>query len=376
MQLTETSYVPILKWKAAEMQALKDLASKGNIMPLIEFVMPSFKGKKEDLKDNLEKVAKDLREKFAQQRIKQIPDEIEENWGTEPIFIDFSLLDTTDLRVESIKNITESCLKKGLQVVPTINLADPEIVIKEVSKLHGHHQQGICLRVSLIDMKDINELNKKIIDFLQNFNVSPKEIFLLIDLKEKGQDFSNYSSVYEVTQKITRLKEWRAVILGAGAFPKDLSECKNDADNYFDRWDWRNWSLKKANGKNERIPTFADYAIRHPIYSQQLLLYRGSASIKYTLEDKWLVMKGKRDKSEHYLAHAAVLTKTKLFYGETFSKGDRLIKEKADHYPAYMKNKKLGGTGNSTTWIYIGTNHHISCVQHQLSNFSESAASE
>jgi hypothetical protein len=53
--------------------------------------------------------------------------------------------------------------------------------------------------------------------------------------------------------------------------------------------------------------------------------------------------------------------------GKDFSAGDKFIKEKADHFEKYMKNKELKGTGNTEAWLSVGINHHLTLVVHQLS---------
>ena len=111
-------YVPILKWKRGEENALKHLAEnyKNMITPLIELVMPPpslFKDKERKIKKSDEEIFEELISDFRNKRISQIPDEIKMAWGSSPIYIDFSLLYTIPLKIESINGI----IKKGLMWV-------------------------------------------------------------------------------------------------------------------------------------------------------------------------------------------------------------------------------------------------------------------
>ena len=107
-------YVPILKWKRAEQNALQALHEKDKklMTPLIQFVMPKPKAK--DIPEKqFEAVISAFREKLP-----QLPQHILKAWGTAPIFIDFSLLYTTALKVESMKAITASGHALGMRLIP------------------------------------------------------------------------------------------------------------------------------------------------------------------------------------------------------------------------------------------------------------------
>src|SRR6266404_7930942 len=107
-------YVPILKWKRAEQNALQALKDKDKelMTPLIQFVMPKAKSKDSPEKQ-FESVIANFREK-----IPLLPQQILKAWGMAPIFIDFSLLYTTALKVEAIKNITVSGHALGIHFIP------------------------------------------------------------------------------------------------------------------------------------------------------------------------------------------------------------------------------------------------------------------
>ena len=125
-------YVPMLKWKRAEQGALEVLTSENKkyITPVIQFVMP-----KQKPQDTLE----DVVARFKKQ-LTQIPDRIIEVWGNEPIFIDFSLLFTTELKVEGIKSILISGYQKHTIFIPVIHLND-EKEIKRCGVFNGQRNK-------------------------------------------------------------------------------------------------------------------------------------------------------------------------------------------------------------------------------------------
>ena len=373
-------YVPILKWKSAEQRALKDLKEedKKQITPLIELVMPKvssiYKDREKKIKKTPEEMTNEMLQKFKEKRVKVIPKEILEFWGTAPILIDFSLLHdgehTTQLKVDGMNAIIPDGIALGLSLTPVVGLNDDTEIRSAVCALAKKCGHGFCLRISASDLMDVAKLNEKITTFLGACGVDEKDIDLLIDVKAISEKAGVYLQYVSFTQQIKNLNKWRNFIFSSGAFPEDLSECKFGDPSFLSRFDWINWVEYFKNKSTEltRIPTFSDYTIRNPIFKESLQFYHSTTSIKYTLEDTWMVMKGKVREYELYLASANLLANSEHFSGEDFSAGDKFIAEKAKHYPAYMKNKKLKGTGGSEDWIYMGINHHLTLVAHRVAN--------
>lgn len=365
---TSRHYIPILKWKRAEQGALKALGeeSKKYITPLVQFVMP-----KEEPEEQLEEVVSRF-----EKLIPKIPEKLVEIWGNSPVFVDFSLLFTTPLKVKSSRTILKEGLKLGAIFIPVIYLNDDFKIIETACLLAKENRSGICLRLICYDLFDLIKLNQDITEILSSMKLTNENIDLLIDIKEIEDNGNKYIKYFNLSQKIPDLLKWRTFIFASGAFPKDLSGCEFAEENLISRLDWKNWSEQLNNRKLQRVPAFSDYTIQYPIYDEASQFFHPTTSIKYTLENEWLIMKGRRQKFGLYLANAAELVKDKRFYGENFSYGDKYIAEKADHYPIYMKEKDKGrdikGTGSTETWLRAGINHHLALVAHQIAaaNFS------
>lgn len=372
-------YVPILKWKRAEQRALKDLKDEDRerIIPLVELVMPKvsspYKDKERKVKKTREETFSEIVSKFKTQRTKEIPEEIKKSWGDQPIFIDFSLLYeaefTIRLKVESITTILSAGYDLDLNLIPVINLNDEKEIKDVACELSKKYGKGLCLRITTSDLADIEKLNGKLKDFLGNFRMSVNNIDLLIDLKSIQDNIGEYLGLVNLSQKLVDITDWRGFIFAAGAFPEDLSKCKFDEATLIPRLDWKQWLQHNHGNGISRIPTFADYTIRNPIYKESDQFYAPTTSIRYTLEDDWMIMKGKRQDFKLYLVNAKLLAgDSDHFSGEAFSAGDKYIAEKARHYDEYIKNPKIKGTGGSEDWIYVGINHHLTLTAHQLAN--------
>jgi hypothetical protein len=383
--VTPNRYIPILKWKRAEQSALQALSDKGknSITPIIELVMPTVQpvrkiDKIRSIKKTQEEIFTETVNKFQEKRVKEIPGEILQYWGTKPVFIDFTLLyNGVQLKIDSLNKIFSAGAYKNLKLIPVLNLNDDSTIKEAIVSNSKKYNQGVCLRVSLSNLSDTNILNNTIEFFLKKFNLSRQDIDLLIDIKEIKENGGLYLRFINASQKIEHLSEWRNFIFASGAFPENLSECKLDEPTFLPRFDWQNWAYQIREKKLRRNPYFSDYTIRNPIFHEALQYYRSTPSIKYTLKNDWLILKGQLHHSEHYLVNAKLLVEdmTDSFSGEGYSWGDKKIAEKARYYHQYVreKNKTLAegkGTGGSTDWISWGINHHLILVLDQIANFS------
>ncbi len=361
-------YIPILKWKAAERRALNELVArldaekKKLVSPLIQLVMPSPKTPKnpsqtKTREEQLVEVVGSLRTK-----LQTIPEEIAKEWGADPMFIDVSLLYTPELRAESMNQILTVGETLGASLIPVVNLSSDEEVGKVSCSLAKKYGHGLCLRLVRSDFKDMPDLMKRLDSFLSSCSVPVDKIDLLVDLKE--DENNEYPVILSLCQQIPNLTAWRTFIFASGAFPVDLNGCKVGEKNPLPRSDWKNWSQQR-NAKLKRHPSFADYTIQHPIYKESTQFFAPSASIRYTLNDEWIVMRGQRGKSQQYLANARILSELPEYkkFGENFSYGDAQIKSRG-------KDLSSKQTGNATTWLVIGINHHLACVISQISTLS------
>lgn len=361
-------YIPILKWKRSEQVALKALEQehKEYITPLIQFVMP--KNKPDDELTDAELLA-DIVAKF-ENLAPEIPEKLIGVWGYSPIFVDISLLFTTPLKVKSLNVILRGGHKQGGIFVPVIYLNDDPKIKKIAFSLARENGNGICLRLICSDFANLTRMNQDIVELLSSSRLKKDNIDLLVDIKETGENDNKCVKYLGLSQNIPDLLKWRTFSFASGSFPEDLTECKLDEENFIPRIDWKSWKGQVDSKKLQRKPSFADYTVQHPIYNVSTQFFSPSASIKYTLEDKWLIMKGKKRKYEMYLAHAKLLSTDRHFYGEDFSYGDQYIAEKARHYNVYIKDKSIKGTGTPETWIRAGINHHLVLTARQISNLS------
>ena len=159
------------------------------------------------------------------------------------------------------------------------------------------------------------------------------------------------------------LHQWRTLSFAGGAFPANLGEVHRDAISPVPRTHWLVWSeLVSEAGALRRPPAFSDYAISSPGHLDfDPTKMSMSANIRYTHEREFLVVKGHgiiKGSATQYPGLARALKSRPEYAGPTFSAGDRYV----DRVAAGREK----GSGNATTWRWVGTDHHLGYVVDQI----------
>jgi hypothetical protein len=371
--MVEQKYTPILKWKSAEKGAISDLTNiqKDAIIPLFEFIQPTYVSKK----------AQGIgittpEEQLLQLEAETTPQDLLLTWGDGRLFYsDFSLIIDESIRLEFGKRFLYNCEKLKLETAPVLNLtADGEKYQNKIIGITKNNNKKICIRINWAELLDPIHVKEQIQNIIIKNQLNYSNMAILIDLKD---DVSNVRTAFTKFQTILNACNFSDIIIASGAFPKDMTEYKIDQpDNHKNREDWSNWMLLRDSNYT-KTPRFADYTIRHPIYDESIMKYRSTATIKYTLPDRWNIYKGQVGVYSDYLANANIIRTLKDFYGPTFSAGDAFIDKKGLFYIDYTRSvaespsKKSSGTGNTEQWIRAGINHHIATVIDQISNLPD-----
>ena len=359
-------YIPILRWRPAEMTAVQKLFSKDreHITPLIEFIMPPPKTDKEDYK----KILKESKEVFLK-RLPEVAEQVVKYCGRATIFADVHLLDG-DIRASTLNQILSSTNQLDIFSIPVVYIipvtsTDADMATRKVAITHAKKSNtGLCIRLDESHFAD-EQLSVHILDFIKESKLQIENIDILLDFKFINKDITP-EMVVEKFSRIPNIKEWRSIILSCGSFPEDLSSFEKHSHNKIDRLDLKLWKAVSKNSVLQRKPIYSDYTIQHPIHHGHILGANTSASIRYTDDEHWEIWRGEglRNKTgaghKQYPAHAQLLVKQKSFKGATYSYADGYIAERAG-----SDNKN---TGNPTTWLTAGINHHITLTSRQISN--------
>jgi hypothetical protein len=359
-------YTPILKWKKAEENAIRDLSNsqKDSVLPVFEFVQPvkvSDKLKDQGIKNVNEWLIKILSE--------SIPQDIFRSWGGGRLFFaDFTLIEPIDIRIKFAERFIANSVKSNLEPILVVNIESD--IAEYVSFLVAQSRlvlgSKVCLRFTKIGLSSLTE---NLSSFHEDYGAISNNVSILIDLKEDTSE-ELFLSALESLSKVKSLNEYDNVIVASGAFPEDMSRITTEDDRR-PRKDWNNWFNNRLSCKISRYPSFADYTVRYPIYNPLVEHCRATATIKYTLSDEWRFLKGKVGDHKQYLAYASVFRENEEFYGRDFSAGDKFIDDKGLHFEGYeelpVKERK---PGNASQWIYACMNHHVAVVVDQIAGLT------
>ena len=353
-----THYIPTIRWKRGERLAIKALPAeiRSSMTPLIEIPPGRFK---------LRKTEKML---VIENRVTEFAKEIMECWGNDPFFIDFGFLSsplnrTSDGRHIILRMVEESDLN-NLRIIPVTGLYRDKHHYQALKALLQKGARDVCVRISCSDV-DNGSIGEMLSTLLIGLGIPFSDTHLII---EKGYQGNNFDAPVAQINIMSALGPWKTLSLTCGSFPVDLTHLRKNEFHQVPRCDWNAWkSIIVEHGVElNRIPTFGDCTIRHPIFSEPPEFANTSASIRYTADDYWLVLRGealrKKGGQGHnqYYGLAGVLVSLQEYSGPAFSAGDHYINEVA------IGND---GPGSAETWLRVGFNHHISFVVREISKF-------
>lgn len=333
-------YVPILKWRRGEKNALKNLDEnlKKNIMPIIELV--------NDEGDNPEDLSND----------------ISLHWLNKRAYLDVYYR-PNHFAINALNNVSNHT--QGIDIIPVVRLNSPPIVIDGINTVRGMFRNGYAIRVESSEEQDCDLLSKEIELIIKQIPEARKNIDLIVDFGYI-EGMKSYTDALDAFFAKVPVSDWRRVVVAGGSFPQTLGEFSPNDDNFIKRSELLFW--RKYTKKSGYDLIFSDYTVRYPLNITKG--GKGSVSARYTLDDSIQIFRGRRgDAYFKYLAHALNI---KTLYGEEFpenySWGDSFIFEKAaqleqclaegvdpEDYPDFT-------TGGATEWVIASINHHINVV--------------
>lgn len=337
-------YVPIVKWKKGEQEALKHLTDeqKNKILPIIEIV------NYEDPKI----IINDLK-----------------NCYINPVYIDTVIADENDR--DYLISIIDKGHKNNLKIYPICyidDLADLLIKLPDYT-----NRLGIKIPIP----EDIDGISHENIFFLlKKFQSDSKvlldiilDLGLIKDRREANRQFKDTKDV--LNDYLLNDNFYNLIIISATSFPESLSSIPAGGKASYFRFDFLIYEklLEKYNSTHlKKKLVYSDYGVTKYTDSEidfSILKNGILPKAKYTIENSYIVLKGERDQitrklTKNYTTLAKDIYESDYYYGENFSYGDLEIKERA-----LGLNKK--GPGSNTNWVTISANHHIAAVIEQLS---------
>jgi hypothetical protein len=358
MPITATDYVPVLKWRQGEYQALWRLndAQKARIVPLIEVTPPDFDFEewqpKKTIDDHLQKFAGRLKQK----------------WGERPALLDAALLHPTTRMIDGTHPLLwlmTQVRPNGANLIPVTNFERDAEYQNAVRVANAVDACGVVLRCSLEDAAD-SDFADNVEALAETLELEVSDFDIVIDLK--SPNFEPLDGLATLLSKVLSaspaFQTARSLTIVATAFPISMAEVKGPVQ-FVSRREWLLYKLLMGMlSSDARSPTFGDYAIASPELPQaDMRLIKPSATVRYAVDDGWIIAKGSsvRDNGfEQYRSCCGMVTGAASYLGPGFSPGSD-----------YIERCRAGvaKTGNLSTWRWVGTNHHMAKVVYDLASF-------
>jgi len=358
-------YVPCLRWKQGEYQAVSRLSDtvKKTLTPLIE--TPEIGWDFEE-----EKVKKTIDEHLA-----PFAKRVHDKWGKSPCFIDMKLVSDYK-RMENGEHPTtfifDKLQKMKCFAIPVTSIDRDEIYQKKVKNILTNNKSvGICFRIT-IEQAAKSTFKSSLDSLLAKLKVKASESHFVLDLVTPNfVPLDGFAKLIQViVGRLPYLTNWCTFSIIGTSFPETMGSIKKGL-TVVPRYEWQLYKELITNfmETNLRLPSFGDYSISHPdVLQMDMRLVKPAATIRYTIDDSWCIVKGTsfRDNPRQYYELSRNLEKSSYYYGSNFSFGDKHIKKCAE--------KKVS-SGNLPMWRQVGMNHHIEKVSWDIANFYASLKS-
>ncbi|MHB1342531.1 MAG: beta family protein [Coriobacteriia bacterium] len=340
-----TRYVPILKCKRGELTALASVPPEvaPQMTPLL--VIPSTDG---------------ALGAYVEGRLR----EALRAWPRDA-YVDASSLEPEEGEPHPAMILLAAAGAAEWDILPVDRLAYPAEVQAALGAYATERNGAVLLRLSRREFGRAPEaVEASIQEAIERLGIGVDSLDVMLDFGSLEEEDIELASVVVagLLRQSALLQACRSLVVAGSGFPEGSPR---DAFTWVEalRTEWLMWQQLRADAALPRLPLFSDYgagAVEQPEFSGFVSL---SAKIKYTLEDRWLLIRSRKtnggeEGNEQFNELCRLLVQRGVFAGEDFSAGDRRIGACAAD-PTY-------GPGNTTTWVTVAMSHHVMFVLSQL----------
>ncbi|SFD70201.1 beta family protein [Methylobacterium sp. 13MFTsu3.1M2] len=356
MNLFDDSYVPSLRWRQGEYQALLRLAPsiKDRVVPLItippvEFDFELWKPKKS-----------------IHEHVYPFVSRYKSKWGLRPAWIALDP-EIAAGRMNDGSHIFDFIFAglrpKNHLAVPAVPLAADVATMDATSRAVAKDGQGAAVLLRIEDLM-IGNPRKSIETFAANLDMSLDELDVIVDLR--APNFEPYAAfakaLVAALKRLGNLYEVRTIALLATAIPDSFANIAKGSDE-IPRHDWL--FFKTFIGMlppDMRRPVYGDHTIVHPDFkAMDMRKIKAAGKIIYTTPESWATRKGgafRDDPAQMHNHCKRVMAEPPFaFQGAAFSYGDKYIADCA---------AMVESPSNLSRWKDVCINHHITMATNDL----------
>lgn len=330
-------YVPILRWKQGEREAVRQLSGLGrtDVTPLFILAPDQFVGKKATSKAP----ALPSPALFAQQA--------QTAWGTQPFMLDAMALATTATGHPLIA-IGAAARALGLALIPSTSLFAPAMYQAAVGALVAADGRGVALRI------DLQELANSAA-WIAAWPYAPADTDLVIDLGATvGVAHSLGAALDPTFHGLVSGPNWRSVTIAGSSMPANFTGVAAGLST-IPRTEAALWNRLAAVSLPYRLD-FGDYATVSTVPAPSGIAWGFPINVKYTLANDFLICRGVRTKGL-----GAVNMDTQLT-GHAVSVAGYGARHSLPHSWADTRIDQIAAgaaPGGLPGWVSLSVNRHI-----------------
>ncbi|PBB67597.1 hypothetical protein CK228_17525 [Mesorhizobium sp. WSM4312] len=339
-------YIPNLRWKRGEKNALSNLSALGrsNVAPLFLVGADQFKDKK------------------ATKKIPLVPapivlaQEIATSWGASPFFLDASPIAGPAGQPHRLISIAQECRTHGLSMIPATRLGAPATYQSAVSSVAAIDQRGVCLRIDLQEMTSMAA-------WIGGWQIPLPSTDLIVDFGDQAQHVAALGPIALATtfQTLHQGTNWRTVTTVGTSMPENFTGL-NQGLHTIRRYEKQIWQQLTA----ATLPyplDYGDYATVTTAAPPPGIAWGYPISVKYTLPDHFLICRGVRTRGVGAQDPGPQLT------GHAQSIVGYVGRNPLHHCWADDEINAIAGGASPQGlehWVRIGVNRHIELVRSML----------
>ena len=357
MFLTNDMYVPALRWRTGEYQALLRLQEsvKDHVVPFITIPQIEFDFEEWRPKKTVQEHVHPFARRFTAKWGKRVA------WiGVDKSIVALPMGDGRPI----FSYVFDELRNFEANAIPAISLDAAAATIADVANIVEKDTMGVAISIRLEDLM-IPSPRARIDAAAKVLGVDPSEVDLVMDLG--SPNFEPYDvfagALIAALPRLRDLHEFRNFVVIGTAIPNSFKDVSKGA-NSISRHDWLFYRALLAKlPPGMRVPNFGDHTIVHPDFAAAAMDMRkikAAGRVVYATPISWEVRKGSafRDNRAQMHGLCASIVSSGKFDGAKYSSGDDYIAKCAAHKE---------GPSTLTKWKEVAINHHITRVVDDLS---------
>ncbi len=364
------TYVPILKAKLGEFEALANLKDRTarHIVPWFDVPPLGEKKRATHMKKS---------EPPVESYLNGVAGGIVNAWHDGSMYLDFPRW-ATDAQTESGEHVISYLRNRlkalGLQVNPTVDYvrSDDPVYMHALQGMTLGAYERFCLRLTMDadtidDLADEEYFGDRVAEILDQLELPPTDVEVLID-------FGDYSSTSQYVDdlidhaktaiSITQSLGFERIILAGCSMPPFITGAvkTQNSTGLVLRKEMVAWRALLSENPALGL-VFADYGVRSPNSKDESGPSNTNGKIRYTVGKEYFIARGypltEGLKGAQNYSLAKIVLTSGHYIDPSFSWGDERI----------LRCSQGEFRGNSKDWIAIDTNHHIEMVTAEVLEF-------